>query len=279
MDDTATAFKLDPLDVRHDAQVFPRLTKLVEDEDFAAGWKDFDVEGFVDAANEFSTHITRYNEFHRRERRLWSVKLGKGSIPRELEDSFRATVPHGKEAFVQAFEALDRCLDTVDRSPRFKAALNRHLPGLSRRHLFDAESILGQGADAYFRAIGCSEPMVAEFKSHFRKTGYDFIGVLGGGDVSNLRAVARKGVAAHVEVLDHTHEHGFDYIRGSGPPAWAIAISNILASVGIAITAWAVVAIVALIIVTVILICAARILPSGLQNACNFVANFFNFSF
>ena len=65
-----------------------------------------------------------------------------------------------------------------------------------------------------------------------------------------------------------------NYLRGNGPPAWAVWVSEILGYIGIGISAWAVVAVIAGLVVTIVLVCAAHILPDSLQNLCDRLPSF-----
>ena len=168
-----------------DPVIVPELRRLVDDPGFEGALRRLGTGQFAAEFSNVTNRITGYNDFLRRERRLWSVKLGTGRIP---------------------------------------------------------------------------------FKSHYQHVDFDYIGAVTKGDVANVRPLLAQGVNAQVQVLEYTRQHGFDYIRGEGPPAWAIWVSEILAAVGISISAWVVLAVIAGAAATLVLICAAHILPVWLQD-------------
>jgi hypothetical protein len=255
--------------VRADPVFYPEFQKLIDDDRFEAAWQSLDVPSFTESFNGFTTSISEYNSFHLRERRLWALKMGKGSLPRGLEESFRGSIPHGRRRFTEAFSAIDGCLASVEHS-EFRALANTHVAELTRRFTFDDHTVFGHAAANCFRRIGCSSAMIDDFKQQYAPIGYDFIGRIGRGDVANLRPIATHAVEAQLEILRHTEEHGFDYLYGGGPPAWAVTASEILAFFGIAISAWVIVVIVAVIAITLAILCAIfwSSLPTWAQAGC-----------
>jgi hypothetical protein len=135
--------------------------------------------------------------------------------------------------------------------------------------MFDESNPYGQATMGYFRKIGFSNPMIDEFKSSYKATGFEFIKSLGGGTFAQAKAVSAKGAEARMAVLKYTQENGLDYIRGGGPPGWAVTVSGILASVGIAISAWVIVAIIAGLVALLVALCVTKVLPA---SACRVLA-------
>jgi hypothetical protein len=244
----ATAIEADPV-------VSPLLRALTTDPAFEAGWQSLDVPAFVQHLGNATDHLRQYVSFHLRETRLWNIKIGTGSLDRGLEAGLRAGVPAARDHFTRGFAELDACLAQVEQS-QFKGLVNTHVAGLSSRCTFDPGNVFGRTATGYFQRVGFSADQVAEFKRQYAPIGYDFIGVLGKGDVSGVRPVAAQGVNAHIEIMNHTEQHGLDFIRGGGgPPAWAVTASEILALFGISISAWAILAVIAAVAVTLAFLC------------------------
>lgn len=257
-----------------DPVVEPHIRRLVQDPRFEGAAAELGLSELSGEFQSLTDSITRYNDYHRRERRLWAIKLGKGAVPAEAEAALKREAHSAKGDFRNAFQSADRCIEIVERSG-FKPLVNEHIGEIARRFAFDENTVIGEAADLYFRRIGCSTPMIEEFKHHYHPIDYDFIGVLGGGDLSGLREVARAGVEAQEEILDYTEKHGLEYLRGDGPPAWATTASNILAAAGISIGAWVIVVIVAVIMITLAIICAIffNSFPPALQAGCAFLAS------
>ena len=265
---TALAIQADPV-------VYPLLNALTSDAVFQAGWQSLDVPAFTQALGSATSHLQQYLSFHTRESRLWAIRIGKGSLPAGLEDGLKQSVPAARDHYVSGFADLGTCLTHVEQS-QFKPLVNSHVAALAKRCTFDDSTIFGRTASAYFQRTGFSADQVAEFKRQFAPIGYDFIGILGQGDVSNLRPVSEQGVNAQVEIMNYTQQNGLGYIRGAGgPPAWAVAASEILALFGISIAAWAILAVIAAIAVTLAILCAVfwNSLPTWARAGCSLLAS------
>lgn len=265
---TALAIESDPV-------VAPLLNALTSDPGFQAAWQSLDVPAFTRHLETATGHLQQYVSYHQRETRLWAIKVGKGSLPAELEDGLKQSVAPARAHFRNGFAALNSCLDQVERS-QFKALVNTHVAAMGKRCTFDEGNIFGRTASGYFQRVGFSADQVAEFKRQYAPIGYDFIGVLGQGNVSNLRQISQQGVDAHVEIMNYTEQHGLDYLRGAGgPPAWAVTASEILALFGIGISAWAILAVIATVAVTLAIICSVfwNSLPGWAQAGCGLLAS------
>jgi hypothetical protein len=263
------------LAIEADPVVSPLLTALTTDPGFQAGWQSLDVPGFSQQLETATGHLQQYLSYHRRESRLWAIKIGRGGLPAGLEDGLRQSVQPARDHFTSGFAALDACLTRIEQS-QFKPLVDTHVAALAKRCTFDTGNIVGRSAAGYFQKVGFSADQVAEFKRQYAPIGCDFIGILAQGDVSNLRPVFQRGVDAQVEVMNYTEQHGLDYIRGAGgPPGWAVAASGILALFGIAISAWAVLAVIAVVAVTLAVLCAVfwNSLPGWARAGCSLLAS------
>jgi hypothetical protein len=264
---TADGNSLEAALIAADPVIGPELQRVASDPNFAAAWTRLADGEFAQQFTIFNSNLTQYNDFHRRERRMWSVKLGKGAVAPDLEAGLKAAAPAAIQQYTTAFKSLDACLGIIIES-ELRPLVNGPVGDITRRYLLDETTIFGQTGVGYFRSLGIDTPMLDEFKAHFQSANLDYVGVVAGGDVANMRPMLAAAVQAQVEVLTYTQQHGLDYIRGHGPPAWAVTVSEILGYVGISISAWAVVAVIAGLLVTVVLVCAAHILPQSLQNLC-----------
>jgi hypothetical protein len=265
---TAAAIRADPV-------VFPLLNAMTSDADFQAGWRSLDVPAFSEQLQTATGHLQQYLSYHLRESRLWAIKIGTGSLPAGLEDGLKQAVAPAREHYKNAFAAMDACLTQVEQS-QFKGLADTHVAALAKRCMFDTSTIFGRAAAGYFQKAGFSTDQVAEFTRQYAPIGCDFIGVLGHGDISNLRPVYQDGVNAQVEIMNHTEQNGLDFIRGSGgPPAWAVTAAAILAYFGIAISAWVIVATIAAIAVTLAALCGIfwNSLPAWAKTGCAALAS------
>ena len=78
----AAAIEADPV-------VSPLLHALTGDSGFDAAWQSIDVAAFVQHLSGATDHLNQYVSFHQRENRLWSIKIGKGSLPPGVEDGLK----------------------------------------------------------------------------------------------------------------------------------------------------------------------------------------------
>jgi hypothetical protein len=265
--------------IRSDRQLFERLQTVAQDQEFQAARERLNMETLSNRFNCFSGDIIAYNKFHMRERRLWSVKIGKGEIPEELETAFRESIPSGIENYRRAFNSMESCLCLLEEAG-MASVINRHIRTFTEAYLFREETLMGSFLGDAMRELGCSATMIEEFKSVCASTEFDLLRISSERRFEDLRPILSEAVEAQAEILEYTRENGFSYLRGRcNPPAWAITISSILSAAGISIAAWLVVAIVAIVIVIVILICALRILPDILQQGCDFVFTIFSSNF
>jgi hypothetical protein len=265
---TAAAIEADPV-------VGPLLNALTSDPAFQAGWQSLDVPAFAQQLATATGHLQQYTSYHLRESRLWTIKIGTGSLPAGLEDGLKQSVGPARDHFTSGFGALDACLAQVEQS-QFKPLVDSHVAALAKRCTFDEGTIFGRTASAYFQRVGFSADQVAEFKRQFAPVGYDFIGVLGHGDASNLRPLVQQGVAAQVDIMNYTEQNGLGYIRGAGgPPAWAVTAASILALFGISMSAWVVLAVIASIAITLAILCAVfwNSLPGWARAGCSMLAS------
>lgn len=247
----------------------PLFHDLTNDPNLDNAWKDVDVPAFVQHMSAATEHMKAYVGYQQREERLWAIKIGTGKLSTELEDGLKRSVAAARDRFQKGFAELDASLKVVE-SSEFKSIANTHVAAMSKRCMFDMGNAFGRTASSYFHGLGFSSAQVGEFKRQFAPIGYDFIGTLGKGDMSNLRAYAAPGIEANVEIMNYTEKHGLDYIRGAGPPAWAVTAASILAYFGIAISAWVIVAIAAAILITLAALCAAywNRLPAWARAGC-----------
>jgi len=209
---------------------------------------------------DLTQHLTRYNNYNRRETRLWALKMGTGSIPPDLENKFKATVPEAIDSFQSAFKSLDNCLSSFEQAGMHEV-LERHSDSFTSRYALDETNVFGHMTMNYFRHVGFSTPMIDDFTHKFQPTHFEFIKNVSGGKWSNLHTITNQSVEARIEVLKYTQQHGFDYIRGGSPPDWAIKAVGILGTVIGAVIggitgAWIAVGIVVASQIAVALICA-----------------------
>lgn len=255
--------------ISNDPVVGPLFRALTDDPAFEAGWRSIDVPSFSQHLGDATQHLQAYLQYQQRLERLWAIKIGSGSITPALEDELKRSTPAARDHFSQAFSGFDTCLSHVE-APEFKGLVNSHIAALSARCALDEGNVFGRTFTGYTRRAGFTAPQVTDFRRQYSPIGHDFIGRLGQGDVSNIRSYVAPGVSANIEIMDHTREHGLDYIRGGGPPAWAVTASEILALFGISISAWVVVAVIAAIAVTLAFCCWAfwNSLPGWAQAGC-----------
>ncbi len=235
---------------------------------FRTAWQRLDMRGFSEQFNSFSENIKLYNAFHRRERRLWAVKIRSGTVSKEQEEDLKRRAPQAMEQYKAASQAMDRCVSCVVDSG-FEEVVDAQL-GQFMRHMGNPRHPLSRVAENYFIDIGSSREMISEFRRNYRPFEFDFINRLGRGHFSNLRDLHKEGVDAQLNMLAYTRDHGLRYIRGCDPPTWAIWVSEILAYAGIGINAWIVAAIIVFLVAIIILICSLNILPSNIQQLCNY---------
>lgn len=251
-----------------DEALAAQMRKLVEDHEFEPAWNKLNVDRLASAIDNFSAEIAEYNTFHTRERRLWSVKLGTGKIPSELEDKFKADIPAGIETYRRAFAHVQDAMAAIEESG-FHKLLDRHSDDITQL-LADERGYLARKLSNYFSKVGCAPTMLTEFQGKFEETNYHFIATVGAGSFSNLPAVMRESVDAQVSILEYTKENGFSYLQGKcGPPGWAVTVSKILAWAGISVSGWVVVVIIVALIAILIGICVSKILPQNIQKYCN----------
>lgn len=244
----------------------PQLEALAKDRDFQAAFKAFDVDAAGDAFNAFTRSLTAYNAAHRRERRLWSLKIGRGRIPSDLESEFVGEIPAMRRNYQEGFAAVNKVLDTLTRA-KFDKVVEKHLAPLTA-NLGNDRHPLTQVVTRYFQQVGCAPEMISEFRRNFEVTGYDLLAPAGG-KFSRLKALTADGVKAQTEIMDYTEKEGFSYLRGRcGPPSWAVAVAKILASIGISISAWVVVAIIVVLFATLLVICNASNPGTWLRTQC-----------
>ncbi|HYP02173.1 MAG TPA: hypothetical protein VER76_18420 [Pyrinomonadaceae bacterium] len=244
----------------------PQIDALIKDRTFQAAFKAFNVDAAAKAFNNFTEKISSYNNIHRRERRLWSLKLGRGDVPSDLEGEFVKTIPEMRKTFKEAFAEIDKVVDTLSQA-KFDKVVEKHLTPLMA-NLSNDKHPFTQVVTEYFRKVGCAPEMMTEFRRNFEVTQYNFMPVTGG-TLSGLRKLTNEGVQAQVSIMDYTEKEGFSYLRGKcGPPAWAVAVAKILASVGISISAWVVVLIIVALFATLLIICNASSPGTWLRTQC-----------
>jgi hypothetical protein len=212
----------------------PQIEAIANDRAFQTAFKALDIDAVADAFNAFSQKVTAYNTSHRRERRLWSLKLGKGRLPSDLEKEFIKEIPAMKRNYQEAFAEMNKVVDALSRA-KFDKVAEKHLAPLTA-NLGNDRHPLTQFVSRYFTRIGCAPEMISEFRRNFEVTQYNLLAVAGG-KFSGLRKLTDEGVKAQMEIMDYTEKEGFNYLRGNcGPPSWAVAIAKILASIGISIS-------------------------------------------
>jgi hypothetical protein len=233
----------------------PLLAQRLQDDDrIALALSVLDTAGLAKALTVFETKAAEYCAFHRRERRLWALHIGKGNQFREMDDRFIKSIPAGKRLFQDAFKAIDTSCQLLE-DAGFSVILKAHGNSVTKL-LSNPNSPLTQSFTNYFLRLGCSQDMVDDFRHQFGKVDFQFFGTVAK-DLDELREVAANAVRAQVSILEYTEKHGFTFLKGNGPPAWAIAVSKILASVGISIAAWVIVLIVLAVIAILAIICFA----------------------
>jgi hypothetical protein len=244
----------------------PQLDALSKDRTFQAAFKALDIDAAAEAFNAFTEKITTYNTLHRRERRLWSLKLGRGGITPDLESQFIETIPEMRKNYKDAFASVDKVLDTLSKA-KFDKVVEKHLTPLMA-NLGNDKHPLTQVVTDYFRKVGCAPEMMTEFRRNFEVTQYNFM-PLAGGNLAGLRNLTTEGVKAQVSIMDYTEKEGFSYLRGNcGPPAWAVAVAKILASVGISVSAWVVVLIIVTLFAILLVICNNSSPGTWLREQC-----------
>lgn len=269
--------------IQMDEQLFinsitPEILEFANDPDFSTSWQKLDMKNLSNEFNAYTAKMPAYNAFHTRERRLWTLKLSRGNIAPDLEEGFRQSIPEGIQAYKDAFEPVANCLSIIEQSG-LGNVLSRQSSNFTK-FLSDAQHPLTQVVTNHFQQMGCSGAMIDEFNNEFATINYNFIPILADGRFSNVADNLQKGIAAQIEILQYTQENGFSYLRGRcGPPKWAVTVSEILAAVGISISAWWVIVIIAVLVAILIAICSARILPATLQAGCNYLSFTLKFSF
>lgn len=253
------------------SELRPQINAVYKDPIFQEAFQKLDVERFSEAFNSFTENIIAYNKFHRRERRLWSVKIGKGNLSPELEKQFIKMIPEGRKNYKEAFTAIDSATEILIESGLHKV-VDKHITQFTS-NFANQNHPFSQLFIKYLKETGCSQEMIDEFMSEFSIINYDFISIVEEGFIG-LREFTARGVEAQISIMDYTEENGFSYLRGKwGPPVWAITASKILATAGISISAWVIVAIIASLIIILSLICNASPERSRLRRQCNRLAN------
>ncbi len=230
------------------------LDQMYEDPAFQKAFEALDVEKLSEAFDGFQKNARSYNTFHTQERRLWSVKIGRGQINKAQELKFRESIPVGRENYISAFDNLDVVHNLLDQAD-FGPIIEEYLPTFT--------SVLTNSKDPITKAvkglagdIGCTEIMTNEFIADFAKFDSDILKVSGG--FNGLAKASRLGVEAQLKILKETELNGFDYVRGHcGPPAWAVSASALLASIGIAVSAWWLVAGIFVFLAILVALCIA----------------------
>lgn len=270
---------VDEIEVRPDANpravaIYESLEReidtLVTDGAFREAVERLDVESLGEHMRRFDRGLKEYNAFHARERRIWAMKLRRGGPAAGVEKhegAFRKDIPKGRKAYRDAFESADAMAEALE-GAGFDRVLREHLRPFTEK-LSSPSHPLSETVFGYFRERGCTEPMLAEFTSSFRKIDFDFFGHAEGG-LEELRGMSKRGVDAQLEILDYTEENGFSYLRGRcGPPAWAVTASKILAAAGISVSAWVIVAIIVTLLATLVAICVLSSPGSWLRQQCD----------
>lgn len=241
------------------------LEELSEDPAFLSSFEKLDVEKFSELLESFMDNSRHYNAFHRQERRLWSIKIGRGKIKKEQEDKFRKSIPSGREHYIKAFDDMNEIHSLLGKSG-FGPVIEEHLPSFTSV-LADPNDPISKVVRNLAADMGSSKNMIDKLLCSVADVDYDFLKVAGG--FEGLAEVSHNGVKAQLEIFKETEENGFDYIRGEcGPPAWAIAASQILASVGISVGAWWLVAGVLVFYAILLAICKASKKGSWLHKQC-----------
>lgn len=240
-------------------------SKFAEDEKFIEAYKALEIDQFEKQFRIFDASIQHYNKFHVSERRLWSVKIGKGTVDATQEKIFRNEIPNGIKHYKTAFNAIGDCFKTIENSGMIDI-LNKKMHLLSDC-LNDKNHPFSKSFYNYCKEIGCSKQMIEEFDSNFSKHNFDFVKIVGG-DLKNVYKILDESVAAQISIMEHTYKDGMNYLKGKcGPPVWAITISSILAAVGILIGAWVVLAIVLSLLILLVIICET-VNANWVQNLC-----------
>lgn len=231
----------------------PIAKRFGRDKRFIESYKKLDINKLEKQFLIFTKKIKRYNDFHRTERRLWYLKIGRGKIDKKFETSFRKEIPNAIKDYKEGFVAINSCLEIVEKCGMMKS-LNSKMDVITGCLNNERHPLSGAFHD-FFKDIGCSTKMIDEFKNQFSQYDYDFVKILGG-KIENSYKILEESVDAQVTILKHTQENGMDYIRGKcGPPGWAITASKILAAGGISISAWVVVGIILGILAILVIIC------------------------
>lgn len=185
----------------------------------------------------FAEHMRRHNVVHRQEVRLWTLKMHGGSIPPGVESQFHDSLPGAIDDFNASFTALNQTFDVLD-AAGMTPLIERHSDTFTSKYAFRPATAFGQSAVTHARGLGFTDGMIADFQGQFHASNYHLIAAAGNGSLATVRQRAQQGAAARVSILQHTYDHGFDYIRGGGPPAWAVTLTEILAAFGICIDVW-----------------------------------------
>jgi len=251
---------------------------FASDKRFEDAWKKLDVVGFCTGFNTFCDRVAVYNDFHRMERRLWSLKLGKGKVPEGLETGLRERVPLGRKAYADAFGGIDNCLGALEQAG-FDELLDAHLGGFTAL-LKDQHHPLRAVLQSAFTRLGCSSSMLEEFDRSLSQVDYNPKRIVGTTRPSELRRVLKQSTEAQDKIFQFTQAHGLSYLKGEcGPPAWAVTASEVLAYFGFSIGAWVIVAIVAVIITILVVLCATKLLPASILSKCKYLSVTLGFTF
>lgn len=245
----------------------PEIGALLEDAAFMSAYSALDLDKVCHAFNEFTVKIAKYNSFHLRERRLWSIKIGTGKLNPDLETGFQESIPSGIDAYTSSFQQMEMITEELERAG-FDPILQNHMNKFTIA-LSDIEHPLTSFVSACFHHLGCSESMLNEFRVKAgTPTNYKFSGTVFS-NLADLRSITAKATAAQITILNETKENGFKYLGGRcGPPDWAITVSAILSAIGIAIGAWWVVIIVLVLLALLVVICVASPPGSWVRNQC-----------
>ena len=251
---------------------------LIADPDFAITVAKLDFGALGASFNDFDEHLVKYNNYHRLERRLWSLKLGNGTISPALENSLKAQVHKGRQAFKLAFGGIDRCIENFE-SAGFGKVLDRHLPRFLPMLGVDHHPLRSL-VDGHLSRVGCSPSMLEEGHHSLAGAQYDVLGRLGGGKVKGLRKALAQSVEAQNGLFDYTEKDGLRYLRGRcGPPTWAVVATKVLAYFGLSVSAWWVVAAVTVVVALLVTLCATKALPADVLEKCKYLSIKLKFTF
>ncbi len=254
-----------------DSSFATAIKALTRDESFVNAWGKLDLQELCNGFNTFSEQILTYNRFHRAERRLWYIKIGKGAIPKKLETSLQRDVPAARNAYLGAFKGVDKSLGALS-AAGFDNVVDKYIDrflALLKDKTHPLRAVLTQ----YFHAVGCSSQMIDEFESVLIHSNYSPRPVLGTARPGELRDVIGKGIAAQQKLFDYTQANGLKYIKGQcDPPKWAVVASDVLGWFGLSFSPWYVILIVAIIVVLLTILCVTKALPQVILDKCKYLS-------